>query len=587
MWSPCCGAALPDTLNAALARAAGSPDKGLRFLDRREQATFVGWDEVFARAQATAGRLAALGVRPGDRVALIHPTAPEFFDAFFGANLAGAVPVPLYPPVRLGRMDEYHIRTARMLQAVDARVVLADSRVRRVLGHSIEAARPPLGCLTADMLPEAEPLFREVDPDALGMVQFSSGTTVDPKPVALSHRAVTAQAGLIIEWAVQHPEYTTEGACWLPLYHDMGLIGCVFVALLYPGSLTLIGPEVFVTRPGVWLRAISRYGACISPAPNFAYALCTERITDEELEGVDLSRWTMALNGAEPVAPEVLRAFQDRFARWGLRRSALTPVYGLSEASLAVSLSEPDQPFVSTCFDRDALAQGRAVPDEDGLEIVSVGFPAPRFALKVIDPAGDSLPDGVIGRVLARGPSLMEGYLGRPEDTARALRDGWLDTGDLGFFWEGRLYLTGRAKDVLILRGRNHPPHPVEQSVDAVEGVRTGCVAAVSHRHEGAATESLLLFVEHHKDATAVQRKALPEACTAAVREATGLNCDAVFVLAPGTLPRTSSGKIRRQETLRRYLAGELSAPESVGALKLAGMMARSALAMRKSRDGR
>ena len=207
-------------------------------------------------------------------MALVYPTSIEFIDAFFGTILAGAVPVPLYPPVRLHRLEEYEARTARMLEAVTARLVLADSRVRRILGPAVAAAEPPLGCRILDDLSggPGEPVRRGAD--ELAMVQFSSGTTVDPKPVALSHRAVVAQTvGLNAHWPV-NDGIDHSGVSWLPLYHDMGLIGCVFTALERPGTLTLIPPELFLARPAVWLRALSTYGATISVAPNFGYGLC-------------------------------------------------------------------------------------------------------------------------------------------------------------------------------------------------------------------------------------------------------------------------------------------------------------------------
>ncbi|MCA9548039.1 MAG: AMP-binding protein, partial [Myxococcales bacterium] len=314
--------------------------------------------------------------------------------------------------------------------------------------------------------------------------------------------------------------------------------------------------------------------------------LCVDRIKDSELEGVDLSTWHYALNGAEPVAPEVLRRFQARFARWGLRPEALNPVYGMSEAALAVTFSDTTAPFRATRFDREALARGRAVEAADGVEIVSVGVAVPRFEIQVRDVDGQPAPEGAVGRVWTQGPSLMTGYLDQPDATARALVDGWLDTGDLGFVYAGELYLTGRAKDVLILRGRNHAPHPVEQACDGVAGVRTGCAAAVSHRPEGAAHEHLMVFVEATAEASDAERAAMPAACADAVVQATGLACEQVIVLDPGTLPRTSSGKIRRAETLRQFLAAELAPPDRVTLLKVAGLFAKSALGHVKARRG-
>jgi acyl-CoA synthetase (AMP-forming)/AMP-acid ligase II len=406
----------------------------------------------------------------------------------------------------------------------------------------------------------------------------------------------------------------------------MGLLGCVFPALDLGAVMTLLPPEAFIARPALWLRAISRHRALVSPAPNFAYALCTARVRDEELDGVDLSSWRVALNGAEAVAPRVLRAFAERFARWGLRPEALTPVYGLSEAALAVTFSDLERPFATGRFDRAALAAGGAAePDPEGIELPSLGRPLPGFAVAVLPdvegggddaaaarlagsgspaalaatpprpadgvppaprgaPPAPPLPEGRVGRLWVAGPSLMTGYLGRPEATAEALRAGWLDTGDLGFLLGGELYLTGRAKDVIVLRGRNHAPEELEHAAAGVPGARPGCAVAASWLPEGEDAERLLLFVEAARDAGAAVRAALPAACRDAALAATGLEPDRVIVLAPGTLPRTSSGKLRRRETLRRHLAGELSPPAPVGPLRLAGALARSQLAFARLR---
>jgi acyl-CoA synthetase (AMP-forming)/AMP-acid ligase II len=574
------------TLTELLERAARHDDVGLRLIDAAERASWYPWPDVRDRALVACGRLQGRGVEPGDRVALVLATSIEFFDAFFGVLLAGAIPVPLYPPVRLGRLDEYHARTARMLELVRARMVLTDGRVRRLLGRAVESARPPLGCATLADLPRAEPRPARPTPDGLALVQFSSGTTVDPKPVALSHRAVVAQAVSLNEFWPQPDGRTVDsGVSWLPLYHDMGLIGCVFPALEHPGTLTLIPPELFVARPALWLRTISRYRATISPAPNFAYGLCVDRVRDEHLDGVDLSSWRVALNGGESVAPRVLREFVERFSRYGFRREAMTPVYGLSEAALAVTFSELGSGFETRRFDRDRLArEGRAVETADGVELVSLGRPLPGFQLQVVGEGGDPLGDGEVGLIRVRGPSLMDGYLDQPEVTAAALRDGWLDTGDVGFVSNGMLFLTGRAKDVLILRGRNHSPHEVEDAVTAVDGVRAGCAVAVSWLPEDTTGERLLLLVEARRGVPQTRFPRIASECGAAVRASAGLDPDRVEVLAAGTLPRTSSGKLRRSEALRRWLEGSLGPPDSVTPLRLAGAMARSSLAMARLR---
>ena len=562
----------------------GGHNATLRFLDRHGRATEQDLADTKARALAVSGQLIALGIEHGERVVLVYATEPDFFSAFFGCMLAGAVPCPVYPPVRLGRMDEYHQRTARMVELAGARLILSSARIKRVLGGVVERVRPELGCRTLADLPQGSPQSRPVGVDDLAMLQFSSGTTVEPKPVALSHGAVMAQTRALLFHLLEHAEgQTASGVCWLPLYHDMGLIGCVFPSLLAPGDLTLMGPEVFIARPALWLQTLSKYGGVISPAPNFAYGLCLDRVKDSEMEGVDLSRWRVALNGAEPVAPQVLRDFIARFSKWGFQPQALSPVYGLSEASLALTFSALDKPFESTRFNAQALSAGRAEPDPQGTEIVSVGTPLRGFQVEIRGESGPLL-DGHVGSVWAKGPSLMSGYLGRPELTAKALVDGWLDTGDQGFVYGGQLYLSGRIKDLLILNGRNHAPHPVEQAVDGIPGVRTGCAAAVSHRPEGAASEQLVLFVEHSALASTAEKRALPEACQQAVVAGTGLVCAQILLLPPGTLPRTSSGKIRRAETLAQHLRGELVPPDKVHLLKVAGILAESALGFWRAR---
>ncbi len=532
------------TLQDALESAARSR-YGLTFVDARERETPLSFADVFARAQRTAGGLRALGVRRGDRVAIVLPTSASFMDAFFGAVLAGAIPVPLYPPVRLGRLEEFHRRTARMLQACSARIVVSDARISRLLGVAVAEARPPLGLHD---VPSGDPVVSRAHPEDLLLIQFSSGTTVDPKPVALTHHNVLANVAAIE--TIIPPGEAQAGVSWLPLYHDMGLIGCLLLAVDRPGPLTLIPPESFLARPALWLRAISRHRATISVAPNFAYGLCVRRVRDEQLEGVDLSTWRFALNGAEPVAPAVLRRFSERFARHGFDRRALMPVYGLSEAALAVTFTP--------------AGDGARVVAADGRELASVGRPLPGVEVEIRE-----------GRIFVRGPSVMRGYFGDRAATEAALRDGWLDTGDLGFIEDGELFVSGRAKDVIILRGKNHAPQEFEEALDGVAGVRPGCAAAVAlATAEG---EELALLVE-------TDGKPDPEALRARVTERTGVRPHALHLLAPGTLPRTSSGKLRRAEALRQLQAGELRPPDRVTLLHVARHTARSLLARARAR---
>lgn len=573
---------IESTIGAALERAAAST-RGIRFLDRRENETFLGYDQVYRRARIVAGTFQRLGIRPGDKIALVLPTAPEFFDAFYGAQLLGAVPVPLYPPVRLGRLDEYHLRTAQMMQAADVRLVCTDPRINRILGRTLAGAKPDLGCLLLEE-PAGEPATPPaIDPDAPALIQFSSGTTITPKPVLLTHRQILANVATMEATILKaYPEKSGivhSGVCWLPLYHDMGLIGCIILALYHVADITLIPPELFIARPAVWLRALSKYRGTISPAPNFAYSLCADRIKDEDLAGVDLSHWLCALNGAEPVTPSVLDRFIERFQPFGLREEALTPVYGLAEAALAVTFYDLKKRFRITHFNAELLAQGKVKADPQGKPLVCLGAPLPGYELRFIDEDGEPCRRNEIGQVWVKGPSIMQGYYGRTRETERALVDGWLNTGDLGFLYRGHLYLYGRAKDLIIIRGRNYAPQMIEQAINDLPGVRKGCTAAIGFVPEEGENEGLIVFVERDRSGNTADDGRLGDEVSRRITEMTQLVAETVVVLDPGTLPRTSSGKIRRGETLKRYQADTLSPPKQMSVLRLAAEMMRSKIA--------
>jgi acyl-CoA synthetase (AMP-forming)/AMP-acid ligase II len=506
-------------------------------------------------------------------VALVLPTGRDFLEAFFGVQLAGAVPVPLYPPVRLGRMDEYVASTARMLGLVGAVALVTDRKLKLLLGKAVELARPPLGVPTVAELRDAgHQGQRLADPDALGLIQFSSGSTVEPRPVALSYRSLMAQCSAL-KSLLDRQGGPQIGVSWLPLYHDMGLIGCLLMAVYYPGKLVLLAPEAFLARPALWLRAISRHRGTASPAPNFAYGLCLKRIREEELDGVDLSSWTMALNGAEPVSAEVLRRFSVRFHRYGFQPRALTPVYGLSEASLAVTFAPGNRPARSLGVDAGVMALTGGI-QPGARELVSVGAPVPGFELEVRDKHACALQERQVGRVWVRGPSVMTGYLGNPRATAEVLVDGWLDTGDLGFLDAGELFLCGRTRDLIIIRGANHPPQEFEECLDGIEGVRAGCAVALGYVPPGATDEQLLLLVETADEPP----PRLAERITVAVLARTGIRPWTVELLAAGTLPRTSSGKLRRGLALRSYVAGTLAPPGKINLRTVTRELARSAV---------
>jgi fatty-acyl-CoA synthase len=564
------------TLRDGLDAAAGAPS-GVTFVSLREEERHLRWGEVRERALRAAAALAARGVGPGDRVAIVLRTEPAFLDAFFGAWYAGAVPVPLYPPVRLGRMDEYVAATARMLAVSGARVVVAKGTVRRLLGEAIARARPALGCVDAGELEGPRPgVARPVAPDDLGLVQFSSGSTVDPKPVALTHRALAAQVTALVK-ATCRPDAAREAlVSWLPLYHDMGLLGGLLGPATYPGPCVLVPPEHFLARPALWLRAIARHGGTLSPAPSFAYAYCADRISDDDLRGLSLASWRLALDGAEAVSADAMRRFAERFAPHGFDPASLVPVYGLSEAALAVTFARRGRPLAGLRVDPVRLARDGVVADGTR-EIVSVGTPVPGVSVAIRDHAGRELPAGRVGRVLVRSASLFREYLGDPAATARALRDGWLDTGDLGFVHGGELHVTGRAKDVVVVRGANHAPEEFEGALTGIAGLRPGCAVALGVPGAGGG-EGLLVVAERGRDVVEADAL-LAGRARRAILERTGIAPDAIRIVAPGTLPRTSSGKLRRAEALRRHLAGALRPPRSVNAITVAMAAARSALA--------
>lgn len=544
---------------------------GARFVSRTGEATYYTYQEIIARAKSAAGTLQARGLAKGDRVAVILPTSLQFFDALLGVQLAGGIPAALYPPFRLGKLDEYFSRTSRMLAQVGTRFLITDSRIRKLLGPAVEGVECLKAVLDADSLLGSE-RWSAVDtsPETPAFLQFSSGTTVHPKAVMVSHTNLLWNLEMMdsVFRTFSNEESAEErgGVCWVPLYHDMGLVGCLFMGLYHPGTVTYIGPENFIVRPALWLQTLSRYKGLLSPAPHFAYSLCLSKIKDDDMDGVDLSNWKVALNGAEPIEPDSMRRFSERFAKWGFRPEAMTPVYGLAEAGLAVSFSDPRALPLTTEFERTALAEaGAAVPGQ-GRRIVSVGKPLPGIELQIWDESSAPLREGEVGRIMIKGPSITRGYFNDSAMTEQVIRNGWLDTGDLGFLHDGNLYISGRLKDLIIVRGRNYAPQEIEDLLD-LEGVRTGCVVAVAQQI-GDEGEQLIILAE--KDIRSpVSDEEVAKAIRNKVVSTLALTPYHVQMLKPGTLPRTSSGKLRRRDALNMFLAGELLPPEKMGALRL------------------
>jgi len=399
-----------------------------------------------------------------------------------------------------------------------------------------------------------------LEPHELGLIQYTSGSTGDPKGVALSHFNLMTNIRDIGKCLELGPD--DVNVTWLPLYHDMGLIGAWMSALMHAVPVVLMSPLQFLSKPERWLHAIHRFGGTIGPGPNFAFELCIRKIKDEQIKGIDLSTWKIAINGAEPVLPETLDRFAERFGAYGFPASAAFPVYGMAETCLGLTTRKRGSGPRYDLIDRDAFINERRAVEvaEDftgpTLKNVCVGHPLATQTIKLVDP-GDSakeVPERVEGRILMKGPAVTEGYYKRPDATA-AMRVGeWTDTGDLGYLAEGELFITGRFKDLIIKGGRNYHPQDIEKATASVDGIRKGCVVAFSVPR--GTSEAIVVVAETREPKEA--HTALQKAVTGAVVQAIGTPCDEVVLVAPGTIPKTSSGKLRRRDTRAWYLDGSL-----------------------------
>ena len=575
----------------------------IHLYEEGEKVRTITFGELYERASAVAAQLRRRGLEPAQTVAIMLPTCAEFFYTFAGILLAGGIPVPIYPPFRADRIAEYAARQSKILRNAEARF-LVTVREAKGLARLLQPRVPSLrDVLTAEQLAVATPsnssaaaaatepthapapwrpvenLSHRAQPDDIAFLQYTSGSTGDPKGVILTHRNLLANIRAIIAGI----EIKADDVCvsWLPLYHDMGLIGAWFVPLVIGIPLVVMSPLAFLSRPERWLRAIQRHHGTISPAPNFAYELCVRKIPEKDLEGLDLSSWRAALNGAEPVNPETLERFATRFAPFGFRSEALAPVYGLAEATLAVAFPRFATSYKVDRIDRTAFeSEGRAISagpeDAAALEFVFAGKPISNLELRIVDAEGHNLGERTEGRLWLRGPSATSGYYRNAKATAALLHeDGWLDTGDLAYLADGDLYITGRAKDIIIKGGRNIYPHEVEEIAGRVAGVRTGCVVAFGAPDARSGTERLVIAAEVRDRGDS---KRIAAEILSGVDEAMGLPPDVVELLPPQSIPKTSSGKLRRSETRRLYLEGRLGAKAASPWLQIAGLAARGAV---------
>ncbi|MCB1326472.1 MAG: fatty acyl-AMP ligase [Spirochaetales bacterium] len=543
------------TLVACLEEAARDDRFAISFFRRGNALEQLGYAELFARARSAASFLRENGVGPQGRVALVLGTCSDLVAAYFGVLMSGAMPFLLATP-RLGRSPDYARSIGAQLQAAGAGLVLTDRASARHLESAVLAAHCRLAFVDDMPTDGPEAGLAQPEPGDVALIQFSSGTTNDPRPIALSHANIIANCRAIIE--TFPGDLDEHGGCsWLPLHHDMGLIGGLLTAVVAGRSTCLMRPEDFITRPASWLRLIQTSGATISPAPNFALQICADRIKDSELEDLRLDRWQIALIGAETVHEQTLRLFADRFAAYGFSYGSFTPVYGLAEATLAVSFTPVGRGPLAMRLDRALLAEGRAVENADGVSLVSVGRPLAGIEIEIRDQDGKELGERQVGRIFVQAPSVMLGYLDQPDQTKRVVgSDGWLDTGDLGFLLEGELFIYGRARDLIILNGRNHDPVQIERSLDGVAGLNHDRAAAFAIEEPDRGTEGFVLLVERERGA-----ETAPEALATAAREAviqeTGLVPSLVGVLETARLPRTTSGKIRRGAARTQHLSNQ------------------------------
>ncbi len=552
--------------------------------------------ELYLSAQKCAELLARRGVPAGGRVSLMLPTSREFFVCYAGILLAGAIPVPIYPPFRADRIEEYAERQSAILNNAEVCMLITFRRAEAVakllkprVKTLVEVADASKLLDAADKIPPpapgALPSFlsgsRVRKGSDIALLQYTSGSTGDPKGVTLTNANLLATMRAIGTSLEMGPG--DVGISWLPLYHDMGLIGAWLSLLLHGVPLVVMSPLAFLTRPERWLEAISKHKGTITAAPNFAYELCVRKVSDKAMEGVDLSSMKAALNGAEPVNPETLERFHERFAKYGFRREAMMPVYGLAEASLAVTMTTVLRGPLVDRVERETFAtEGRAVPTEstgdETISFVSSGCPVDKHEVMIVNEHGQELPDRCEGYLWFRGPSATGGYYKNLEATAKLFPRGiacdateyaWVNSGDRAYQARGEIYVTGRVKDIIIKGGRNLYPHEVEELAARAEGIRKGCVVAFGLKDHSNGTEKLVIVAESRAGDSA-SRAAIAAAINEQVSQGLGLPPDRVELIPPGSIPKTSSGKLRRDETKQLYIAGTLSAAKAPAWLQIA-----------------
>lgn len=550
-----------DTIGEALSAAADSAF-GLRLIEHDGQVEQLGYGALLTRACRVAGALHAHGYREGDRIALVAPDVRGFVTAFFGIVAAGLVPVPLAPPAHAGDLETFARQSSHIIAAARVSAVVTTSETGALLhdtdhddvGDRHRPAVHGLEALLAAETPLPAPVRRS--PGDTALIQFTSGSTALPKGVMLSHANITANVRAIIGPAGLDARAGDVAVSWLPLHHDMGLIGMLLSSVYAPADAVLMSPVLFLKRPTAWLDAISTYGGTVSFAPNFAYELCRKRVKPSQLATLDLSRWRVAGCGAEPIRPDALLQFAEYVAPAGFAPSAFLPCYGLAEHALAVTFAHGG--LTVDTIDADRLTRDSvAVPVPAGsgaIRIVRCGTTFPDHEVRVVDAEMGAMPERHVGAIVVRGPSVMQGYFDQPELTAATLRDGWLLTGDLGYLANGELHVCGRTKDLIVRQGRKFHPADLEASLLTIAGssISGAVVFAVGLP---AQDDEVVAVVEVRSGGRTPD---MEDVIRRRIWEVAGLELARVVLASPGTIPRTTSGKVRRGETRERLEAGEL-----------------------------
>ncbi len=579
-FNPSSAGTLIDVLMGYGKKEPNRPHIYLQDEDAVEQ--IISYGQLLEVAKKVAHGLREHGFEKGETAAIMLPTSVDFFYAFFGILFAGGIPVPIYPPFRPDQIEEYVKREVVILRNAGVRVLITFHKAK-TLSKLLQPFVPSLMAVTtvdALIQPRGGKLHLSFEGDDSALIQYTSGSTGDPKGVLLSHNNLLANIRAYGE--ATQVKSTDSVVSWLPLYHDMGLIGAWLGALYHGIPITILSPITFLTRPERWLWSIHYHRATLSAAPNFAYELCTHKIKDEAIEGLNLSSWRLALNGAEAIYPKTIREFTKRFSAYGFRAETLFPAYGLAESSVALAFPpfgrEPVFDKIDReAFDKKGLAEPVAPDAKRYHEFVSCGAALPGHEIRIVDNNNQVLDERKIGCLQFRGPSAMQGYYRNQTATEAVYHDGWWDTGDLAYQANGELFITGRKKDIVIKAGRNFYPEEIEEIVSQTIGIRKGCVIAFGTSDPERGTEKLIVIAEVHEP-TSHTKHEIRDDIIKKVAIQLGIPPDEVILMPARSIPKTSSGKLRRSACKKDYLQGKLVRHKMPSWFQVAKLFFRSTL---------